>query len=421
MNSPLVTVALSVLNLEDCVEEAIHSVLQQSYLNWELIAIDDASTDGTFDVLKRYEGPKIRVFRNSVNRGTYWNRNLALLWARGEFFTTIDGDDQFHPDRLKIQVEKTADEDASLCHYIRRHPRYPGGKRIYLGHNTLLFRRSLLKEIGYYDTVRFDADSEYIRRIALSRPIVAIPDVLLEYSVREGSLSEAPESGVAADSRGAKIRAHYVESYRAWHQQSERPYLSFPAIRRPFEAGGPNHAVSRDPIIVSLASFPEREASLRQTIDSLLPWADHINLFLNEYKEPPAWLNHAKINIQVGAGASTLEEAKFFRAETKPSYHFVCHDDILYSEEEVELLLSMIEVYHREGIVRLHHRLPSDSQHDDNRSLEQRIFHYRDDEPSGMALDFLSSRALAYHTDKVRFSLDLLTAGVATNLSMSLS
>ena len=151
----------------------------------------------------------------------------------------------------------------------------------------------------------------------------------------------------------------------------------------------------------------------------MLPWADHINLFLNEYKEPPAWLNHAKINIQLGA--SHLEEAKFWRVETKPSYHFVCHDDILYSEEEVELLLLMIEFSHREGIVGLHRRLPSDLPHDDNRSLEQQIFHYRDDNPSDMALDFLSSRVLAYHTDKVRLSLDLLTAGVATNLSMSLS
>ena len=99
-----------------------------------------------------------------------------------------------------------------------------------------------LEEIGYYDTVRFNADSEYIERIALNRPIVELLDVLVEYAVREGSLTETEESGMAEGSPGAKIRAQYEDNYRAWHRKTRRPYLSFPAIRRPFQAGGPHHS-----------------------------------------------------------------------------------------------------------------------------------------------------------------------------------
>ena len=342
---------------------------------------------------------------------------MALLWARGEFFTTIDGDDKFHPDKLKIQVEEIGDQDACLCHYIRRHPRYPGGKRIHLGHNTLLFRRSLVEEIGYYDTVRFDADSEYVRRIGMPR--VELSEVLLDYPVREGSLSEAAESGVAAGSAGAKIRAQYEENYFAWHEQSERPYLSFPAIRRAFEAGGPHHAVTRDPITVSLATFPEREASLRQTINSLLPWADRINVFLNEYKEPPAWLNHAKITTKVGE-RDLGDRGKFWWAETVQGYHFVCDDDILYSEAYAQLLLSKIEYYQRDAIVGVHGSRLTYPLNDYYSPPGRLHITFRDDKPEDMALDFLGTGALAYHTDKVRLSLDLFTENNMADIFLGL-
>ena len=245
--------------------------------------------------------------------------------------------------------------------------------------------------------MRFNADSEYIERIALNRPILELPDVLVEYAVREGSLTETKESGMAEGSLGSKIRAQYEQNYRAWHRQTRRPYLSFPAIRRPFEGGGPHHAVTRDPITVSLATFPEREASLRRTINSLSPWADRINVFLNQYKEPPAWLNHSKINIKVGE-SDLGDRGKFWWGETVQGYHFVCDDDILYSEAYAKLLLSKIEFYHREAIVGVHGSRLSYPLNDYYSPQGRWLITFRDDKPEDMALDFLGTGALAYHT-----------------------
>lgn len=408
MNKSLVTIALSVFNLEDCVGNAIESVLKQSYPSWELIAIDDASSDGTFEVLKRYEGGNVRVFRNAVNRGTYWNRNLALLWARGEFFTTIDGDDQFFPHKLEAQVTALGSLNACLCAYQRRHPRYPEGRFIKEGHNTLLFRRSLVERIGYYDTVRFNADSEYVERIESIEPgqmIVKIPDVLVDYAVRPESLSEMAASGTASGSQGGKIREAHEEHYRAWHREAQHLYLGFPAIRRTFEPGAPEQAVERDPITVSVASFPEREESLRQMLDSVLPWADHINVFLNEYKEAPAWLKNAKIVTQIGE-KDLGDRGKFWWADTVRGYHFVCDDDLLYSEAYVQLLLTKIEFYQREAVVSVHGSRLKDPNKDYYTSEGRELIFFHEDKLEDRRLDFLGTGTIAYHTDKIDLSLN---------------
>lgn len=105
-NQPLVSVIMPVYNAEKYVSEAIESVRNQSYENWELIIVDDGSTDRSPEIIDRYAQKDVRIqsFHNK-NEGVSAARNFALSKISGELVTFIDSDDVYHPDRLYRMVQ----------------------------------------------------------------------------------------------------------------------------------------------------------------------------------------------------------------------------------------------------------------------------------------------------------------------------
>jgi len=104
---PLVSVILSVYNGAGYLSEAVESILGQSYRALELIIIDDHSTDATPALLESYwrSDPRVRVFRNSANKGLTKSLNKGLDLSRGHFIARHDADDCSHPDRIRRQME----------------------------------------------------------------------------------------------------------------------------------------------------------------------------------------------------------------------------------------------------------------------------------------------------------------------------
>lgn len=90
---PMVTVIMVTYNSEKYVKDAIESVLNNSYPNFEIVISDDNSSDNTWDIIQSYKDPRIRAFRNSINIGEYPNRNQSIKMAKGDFIIFIDGDD----------------------------------------------------------------------------------------------------------------------------------------------------------------------------------------------------------------------------------------------------------------------------------------------------------------------------------------
>lgn len=103
MKKPFVTVIIPAYNRSSCLREAIDSVLSQTYGNFELIVVDDGSTDSTQDLLSLY-AEKIIALRTE-HAGPSAARNQGILQARGEFIAFLDSDDLWLPDKLKIQVD----------------------------------------------------------------------------------------------------------------------------------------------------------------------------------------------------------------------------------------------------------------------------------------------------------------------------
>jgi glycosyltransferase involved in cell wall biosynthesis len=101
---PLVSIALPVFNGSRDVLPAVQSVLDQTFVDWELILIDDGSTDGTQDQLRRLADPRVRLIADGDNKGLAARLNQAIGLARGKYFARMDHDDVAHPERLALQV-----------------------------------------------------------------------------------------------------------------------------------------------------------------------------------------------------------------------------------------------------------------------------------------------------------------------------
>jgi len=113
---PLVSVCIPVRNCEAYIRDAIESVLNQTYTNFEIVVADDASTDTTADVVRSLHDDRIVVFQNPINIGACANWNLAITRARGAYVKLLCADDVLYPTCLEQQVRTLhADADRSLA------------------------------------------------------------------------------------------------------------------------------------------------------------------------------------------------------------------------------------------------------------------------------------------------------------------
>lgn len=254
VDGPLVTVCVSCFNAEAYVGHAIQSLLNQSYRAVEVIAVDDASTDGTLAILREWErrDARLRVVHHGVNRGTYFNRNEALRMARGMFFTVLDGDDFAMPDRLAFQVaflQQQPDAAGMLTEWVRMDldGRFVfkaswGGVYQHEAVATLMVRTQIARErVGYWDAVRFAADTEYLfrlRKVLGEDRVPLVKHCAVISLFHDQSLTNHPVTGInVGDVKGlSPVRVAYRKGWRAWHASGEPLYLEHPLQRRRFDA-----------------------------------------------------------------------------------------------------------------------------------------------------------------------------------------
>lgn len=233
--NPRVSVLIPAFNAERYIGEAIESVLGQTFTDFELVVIDDGSTDATPAVCAAYAAADARVHCRSsdVNRGRPWARNEALRVARGEFVAMLDADDRCMPDRLATQVAfldahvtidvlgswwHTLDENGDRLPPNRNKQRYLTADAVvsyllFCGiiHNpTVMARTAALRPYGYDPNFPVAQDYHLWGRMITDHRFAIIPRALTEYRVHSTQASSA--RALEARARRCDIQAAQLEA-----------------------------------------------------------------------------------------------------------------------------------------------------------------------------------------------------------------
>src|SRR5512145_2950370 len=104
MQSPLVSVVIPSYNQAEFLADAIQSVLHQTYQNFEIIVVNDASPDNTDEVMKQFTDPRIKYIVHEKNQRLPATRNTGMNASQGEIIALLDADDLFHPEKLEAHV-----------------------------------------------------------------------------------------------------------------------------------------------------------------------------------------------------------------------------------------------------------------------------------------------------------------------------
>jgi len=107
--SPLISVIIPSYNRANFIKRSLNSVFEQSYKNFEIIVVDDGSTDDTENFIKNYPDRRIRYIKHTENRGVPSARNTGIKAARGEYITFLDSDDEIYPKKFEIQINRLRD------------------------------------------------------------------------------------------------------------------------------------------------------------------------------------------------------------------------------------------------------------------------------------------------------------------------
>lgn len=120
MNNDLVSIIMPSYNTGGYIKNSIESVLAQTYENWELIIVDDCSTDDTDSIVGQFSDKRIRYLKNEKNSGAAISRNYALREAKGRWIAFLDSDDLWLPEKLEKQIAfmKNNDYHFSYTRYI---------------------------------------------------------------------------------------------------------------------------------------------------------------------------------------------------------------------------------------------------------------------------------------------------------------
>lgn len=214
-DGPLVSVIIPTWNRLELVREAIASVVAQTYGNWELIVVDDGSTDGTAEELRNLDDARIRVIASAHFGNLGRLRDLGAAAARGEWLAFLDSDDLWLPDKLHLQLEALARTGAgwsyTLYDLMDEHgswmPLRAGELRPVSGWiindlleyrtgvcaGTVLVKADLFNAIGGFSKNGIYAydDLGFAFRAALASAVVAVPQSLVRVRVHQGSLGSA--------------------------------------------------------------------------------------------------------------------------------------------------------------------------------------------------------------------------------------
>lgn len=205
-NSQKVSIIVTTYNSAAFIENCIDSLLNQSINNIEIVVVDDASTDNTVKILKKYSS--IKVIELNENRGTYHARNIGIQHSSGEFITFQDSDDWSHPERASTQLQQLLNNPNTVANFsnffrVDENTGLPNCRQNYpllrLNISSMMIRKDILEEIGRFDDkYRIESDKKLLNAILLRYGKKSVSYIKLPLAVgllRNKSLTTAKDSG----------------------------------------------------------------------------------------------------------------------------------------------------------------------------------------------------------------------------------
>lgn len=205
---PLISVIMPVYNAAPYIGEAVESILNQSYTNFEFIIIDDGSTDESISIIQSFQDSRIRFFRNEKNLKIVETLNRGLILAQGKYIARMDADDLALPERLAKQVAFLEERmEIGLCgtwyeNIGNRH----GVVKLATEHDEIVFRllihfemlhpswmirRNLVQIYGLKYELLYGEDYQFLLKMLPIAKIANLPEVLMKYRQFETSMSKS--------------------------------------------------------------------------------------------------------------------------------------------------------------------------------------------------------------------------------------
>ena len=221
----LVSIITPSYNTAQFLPQTIRSVLEQTYPNWEMLIVDDCSTDETDAVVASFSDPRIRYFKNTHNSGAAVCRNQALREARGKWIAFLDSDDLWTPDKLEKQIRFMEENGIhfSYTNYYeideqgnRTGILWTGPKKIsrfrmrtfnYMGCLTVMYERETMGQLQIADLKKRNDYALWVRASGHA-PAYLLPQPLALYRVRSsGSITNRSQGALS------RLKFHYA----LWH------------------------------------------------------------------------------------------------------------------------------------------------------------------------------------------------------------
>jgi glycosyltransferase involved in cell wall biosynthesis len=206
MNTPQLTVLMPVYNAEKFLREAIESILQQTFADFEFLIIDDGSTDNSVPIIQSYPDPRIRLLKNDQNLGISATLNKGIVAAASDIIARMDADDISHPSRLEKQFHYMQNNpDCALvscwANVITEDKQFVRLERYrsefyyfnltfecWMYHPTIVFRRQPVIQVGMY-SMPYSEDYDLFWKISTRFKIGNLEEPLVDYRLSPTSLN----------------------------------------------------------------------------------------------------------------------------------------------------------------------------------------------------------------------------------------
>ena len=217
---PVVSIITPVYNVEKFIRETMESVRIQTYEDWELLLIEDGSTDGTPEVIREYleetGESRIRLIRQEKNGGAARARNRGVKEARGRYLAYVDADDLWAPEKLEHQLRFMEEKNAafSFTGYEFADENGKGTGKIVKVPETINYKEALKNTTIFTSTVMFDV--EQIPKEELEMPVIKSEDTALWWKVlRSGRVAYGLNENLVKYRRAGKsLSSNKLEAIR---------------------------------------------------------------------------------------------------------------------------------------------------------------------------------------------------------------